>query len=201
MAEIRADMVANVIEKDLRQVGAGDAARVEVDAFPGESFMGRIARVAPTLDPATRTAPIEIEIPNPAYRLKPGMYARVRITTDNKKEALVVPSNAVVDVNGRRGVFLATETNIAAFREIQPGIENAEFVKSKVGVNAEFGAFPWERVNPNGGSVSLGHPFGATGARILSMAIKELAAMGTGKRAIVSICADGGLGTVALLRS
>lgn len=80
-------------------------------------------------------------------------------------------------------------------------IENAEFVKNKVGVNAQFGAFPWDRVNPNGGSISLGHPFGATGARILSMAIKELAAMGAGKRAIVSICADGGLGTVALLQA
>ena len=71
--------------------------RVEVDAFPGEVFTGRIARVAPVLDPATRTAPIEIEIPNPGFRLKPGMYARVTVTTDERKDALVVPSNAVVD--------------------------------------------------------------------------------------------------------
>jgi acetyl-CoA acetyltransferase len=48
--------------------------------------------------------------------------------------------------------------------------------------------------------VALGHPFGATGARILSQAIKELAAMKPGARAIVSICADGGQGTVALLQ-
>jgi acetyl-CoA C-acetyltransferase len=80
-------------------------------------------------------------------------------------------------------------------------IEDADFLKNKAGVDAKFGPFPWDRVNPNGGSVSLGHPFGATGARILSQAIKELAAMGAGKRAIVSICADGGLGTVALLAS
>jgi acetyl-CoA C-acetyltransferase len=80
-------------------------------------------------------------------------------------------------------------------------IENAGFVKNKVGVTAAFGSFPWDRVNPNGGSVALGHPFGATGARILSQSIKVLAAMGAGKRAIVSICADGGLGTVALLQS
>jgi acetyl-CoA C-acetyltransferase len=54
-------------------------------------------------------------------------------------------------------------------------------------------------MNPNGGSVALGHPFAATGARILSQALKELAALPKGSRAIVSICADGGLGTVALL--
>lgn len=83
-------------------------------------------------------------------------------------------------------------------------ITNEAFVREKVGVNAPMGAFPWDRVNPNGGSVALGHPFGATGARILSQAVKELAALAngsSGKRAIVSICADGGLGTVALLES
>ncbi len=86
-------------------------------------------------------------------------------------------------------------------------IENEAFVREKVGLvglvgnGAAMGKFPWERLNPNGGSVAIGHPFGATGARILSQAVKELAAMGSGKRAIVSICADGGLGTVALVES
>ena len=69
----------------------------------------------------------------------------------------------------------------------------------KAGVRAELGAFPWARVNPHGGSLSIGHPFAATGARILSQAAKELAAMPSGSRAIVSVCADGGQGTVALL--
>lgn len=80
-------------------------------------------------------------------------------------------------------------------------IESESFVREQAGVSAALGAFPWERLNPKGGSVAIGHPFGATGARILSQAVKELAAMGSGKRAIVSICADGGLGAVALLES
>ncbi len=78
-------------------------------------------------------------------------------------------------------------------------LESENFLREKVGVNNPLGKFPWERLNPNGGSVAIGHPFGATGARILSQATKELATMGAGKKAIVSICADGGLGTVALL--
>jgi acetyl-CoA C-acetyltransferase len=80
-------------------------------------------------------------------------------------------------------------------------LESEVFLREKAKVDARLGKFPWERMNPNGGSVAIGHPFGATGARILSQAVKELAAMGPGKRAIVSICADGGLGTVALLES
>jgi acetyl-CoA C-acetyltransferase len=81
------------------------------------------------------------------------------------------------------------------------GLEDREFVRAKAGVEHTFGSFPRDRMNPNGGSVPLGHPFGATGARILSQAVKELAALPKGSRAIVSICADGGLGTVALLEN
>jgi acetyl-CoA C-acetyltransferase len=81
------------------------------------------------------------------------------------------------------------------------GLEDKAFVKSKAGVDHTFGAFPRERMNPNGGSVALGHPFAATGARILSQAVKELSSMPKGSRAIVSICADGGLGSVALLQT
>jgi membrane fusion protein, multidrug efflux system len=121
----RVRMVANIIEKDLKQIGVGDTARVEVDAFPGEDFMGRIARVSPVLDPSTRTAPIEVEIANPQYRLKPGMYARVGIVTESHTNALVVPTNAVVDVNGTRGVYLSVN-NAAAFHPVKIGIEGNE---------------------------------------------------------------------------
>lgn len=78
-------------------------------------------------------------------------------------------------------------------------LETRDFVRTKAKVDSDLGAFPRDRINPNGGSVALGHPFGATGARILSQAVKELAAMPKGSKAIVSICADGGVGTVALL--
>jgi acetyl-CoA C-acetyltransferase len=80
-------------------------------------------------------------------------------------------------------------------------LESPEFIRNKAGVTGSFGAFPRERMNPNGGSVALGHPFGATGTRILSQAVKELSTMASGQRAIVSICADGGQGTVALLQA
>src|SRR5581483_381846 len=80
-------------------------------------------------------------------------------------------------------------------------LEDRKFLQERAGVDRDFGAFPRERLNPNGGSVALGHPFGATGARILSQAVKELAAMPAGAWAIVSICADGGQGSVVLLRN
>lgn len=78
-------------------------------------------------------------------------------------------------------------------------IEDASWIRSKTGVQADFGTFPWDRVNPNGGSVAIGHPFAATGARDLSQAVKELWPRPAGSRALISVCADGGQGTVALL--
>jgi HlyD family secretion protein len=127
-------LVANVVEKDLKQMKAGDATRVQVDAFPGETFRGRIARVSPVLDPATRTAPIEIEIPNSDFRLKPGMYARVGITTGVKKDALVVPVNAVIDLGGRRGVF-QPQGDSAVFHSVQVGSEEKDVVEILGGIN------------------------------------------------------------------
>jgi RND family efflux transporter MFP subunit len=100
-------MVANLVERDVRRVSAGTAAAVEVDAFPGEKFTGRVSRVAPIFDPATRTAEMEIEVPNPGFRLKPGMYARVQLTVGSRSDALTVPSAAVVNLDGKFGVFVA----------------------------------------------------------------------------------------------
>ena len=131
----RVRLVVNVVEKDLKRVDVGDMTDVEVDAFPGEKFTGRVARIAPVLDPATRTFPIEVEIPNPTFRLKPGMYARVGITTDERPDALVVPPNAVVDIGGQRGVFLAQADNVAAFRPVEIGIESDERVEIRSGLS------------------------------------------------------------------
>ena len=121
---------------------------------------------------------------------------------------LMAPAYAIPRLLARNGLTLADidlweihEAFAAQLLCNVAALESESFLREKVNVNNSLGKFPWERLNPNGGSVAIGHPFGATGARILSQATKELAAMGAGKKAIVSICADGGLGTVALLEA
>jgi membrane fusion protein, multidrug efflux system len=121
-------MVANLVEKDFKRVQRGAEADVEVDAFPGETFVGSVSRVAPVFDPATRTATMEIEVPNPGARLKPGMYARVRLVTGRNVNALTVPRAAVVDIEGKRGVY-QIEQDVARFREVQTGLTDAERVE------------------------------------------------------------------------
>jgi RND family efflux transporter MFP subunit len=130
-------MVANLVERDVKRVFAGTKAAVEVDAFPGEKFSGRVSRVAPVFDPATRTAEMEIEVPNAGFRLKPGMYARVQLTVDSRADALMVPRNAVIDVEGRPGVFVAAPatTGTAGDGASQPGaVMTAKFVAVQTGI-------------------------------------------------------------------
>jgi RND family efflux transporter MFP subunit len=122
-------LVANVVEKDLRLVSAGDTAVVEVDAYPGEKFNGKIARVSPVLDPATRTAAMEVEIPNGDYKLKPGMYARIALTVEEHDSALVIPKTAVVDYQNQRGVWVPNENDRAKFVPLKLGIENSEQIE------------------------------------------------------------------------
>ena len=121
---------------------------------------------------------------------------------------LMAPASAIPRLLARQGLTF----NDIALWEIHEAfaaqvlchikaLQDRDFVRAKTGLEHTFGPFPLERINPNGGSVALGHPFAATGARILSQAVKELASLPKGSRAIVSICADGGLGSVALLQT
>ena len=130
-------MVANLVERDLRLVEEGVRAQIEVDAFPSEMFDGRIARIAPVLDPATRTAEIEIEVPNTDFRLKPGMYARVSLVVGAKSQALVVPREAVVLRTTARGVFRVDETGgapTAQFVALAIGLEDEQYVEVVDGI-------------------------------------------------------------------
>jgi acetyl-CoA C-acetyltransferase/acetyl-CoA acyltransferase len=119
---------------------------------------------------------------------------------------LMAPGRAIPRLLVRHGLRFADialwEIHEAFAAQVLANIKAASdrtYRHERAKVDADLGDFPWERVNPHGGSLAVGHPFAATGARILSQAAMELAAQPAGSRAIVSVCADGGQGTVALL--
>ncbi len=76
--------------------------------------------------------------------------------------------------------------------------ESEEYCRTRLGLDGAMGAIDPEKINPNGSSLATGHPFAATGARIVATAAKELKARGGG-RCLVSICTAGGMGVVAIL--
>ena len=119
---------------------------------------------------------------------------------------LMAPGRAIPRLLARHGLkfddIALFEIHEAFAAQVLANIKAAgdpAYRRERAHVDADMGAFPWERANPHGGSLAIGHPFAATGARILSQAANELVALPAGSRAIVSVCADGGQGTVALL--
>jgi acetyl-CoA C-acetyltransferase/acetyl-CoA acyltransferase len=120
---------------------------------------------------------------------------------------LMAPGRAIPRLLARCGLKFADvalwEIHEAFSAQVLANIKAAsdpEYRAQRAGVTADLGDFPWDRVNPHGGSLSLGHPFAATGARLLSQAAKELTALPSGSLAVTSICTDGGQGAVALLK-
>lgn len=98
----------DVFERDLARVREGQRVAVTVTAYPGRTFPGRIAYLAPVLDPERRTARARVEIPNPGGDLRPGMFARaaVQVGAEAGPRVVVVPQAAVQEVEGRRVVFV-----------------------------------------------------------------------------------------------
>ena len=96
---------AEVPEAMAARVRPGTPTRVRTDAFPGETFQGRVSAILPEVNAATRTLKARIEVANPAGKLVPGMFARIDLGGAASAESLVVPSEALIRT-GQRDVVM-----------------------------------------------------------------------------------------------
>lgn len=119
--------VIYVTDKDYFRLKTEQMAAVTSSAFPGDVFSGRVARIAPLLKEATREARVEIEIQNPRGLLKPGLFINTQVEFGKREEATVVPVKALVNRNGKQGIFLADiEKKKALFQPVMVGIVEGE---------------------------------------------------------------------------
>ena len=126
----------DVFEQDLRSVRVGQSADAELEALPGERFTGRISYVYPTLDPDTRTARVRVEFANPGMRLKPGMYATLRVQGAGRALALSVPRTAVLATGERSMVFVKRADGRLEARLVRLGLATDERVEVLSGLVA-----------------------------------------------------------------
>jgi RND family efflux transporter MFP subunit len=116
-----------VVEKDYSKIKINQSAIIDTDAFPGVTFTGKIARIAPLLIESSRQARVEIEIPNPKQLLKPGMFVRTNLLFAVHENATLVPRAAVVRRNDTQGVFIIdTEQKKVRFVPVTTGFMNNE---------------------------------------------------------------------------
>jgi Cu(I)/Ag(I) efflux system membrane fusion protein len=124
---------AELREAEVGSVREGSGATIELPAFPGRPFKGRVEYVYPTLQEASRTLRARVALANSEGRLKPGMYATVRITTPTQR-ALTVPASAVIRTGERSVVFVDMGGGSLMPHEVETGRTGDEHVEILSGV-------------------------------------------------------------------
>ena len=117
----RLEVRAPAPSSDVPYLRVGLPARVRVDAFSDEVFEGRVVRLAAELDAKARTLDVEVEIPNPGGRLRPGLYARMELVRQTLDDALLVPLEAIVELESRKAVYVI-EDGVARRRDVELGL-------------------------------------------------------------------------------
>ncbi len=138
--ENKVKVITSVAETDYPLARIGQPAEIRVDAYPGQVFSGQVVVVSPVLNPATRSAELEVALPNAQGRLRAGMYAQVKVVLGQRR-ALLVPRQAVSRAPGTGNWFVFTvaggkarQVNVAvgpAFggkREIKKGLKPGQEV-------------------------------------------------------------------------
>ncbi len=119
--------VIYVTDKEYFRLKPDQKTSVTSSAFGGESFAGRVARIAPLLKESSREARVEIEIQNDQGLLKPGMFINTWIEFARRESAVIVPVRSLVNRGGQQGIFLADmENKKARFQPVKVGIVEAE---------------------------------------------------------------------------
>jgi len=122
-------VLTEVAEQDIALVKVGSVAQVNIVAYPDKHFEGKIAFIYPTLNTATRTVQVRVEIANPQGQLMPAMFANVTLPVGSGVEVLTVPTSAVIDSGARQVVLVQLAEGRFAPREVKLGRRGSDYVE------------------------------------------------------------------------
>ena len=128
-------VIADVFEQDIGLVKNGSKATVNINAYPGKAFAGRVTYVYPTLSAETRTVPVRVELANPGGLLKPGMFAQVELPVTARGQVVTVPVSAVIDSGTRQIVLVDQGVGRYESREVKLGARSDTYVEVLDGVD------------------------------------------------------------------
>ncbi|HOV98582.1 MAG TPA: efflux RND transporter periplasmic adaptor subunit [Bacteroidota bacterium] len=92
-------LILNVSEQNLKDVAVNQIVEVQSDVYPAETFRGKVSRINPAINTTTRTFEVEVKIPNPYEKLRPGMFVRAKILVGTS-ESILVPRAAIQKLLG-----------------------------------------------------------------------------------------------------
>lgn len=123
-------VAVHVTEQDYGQLRVDQPIALATDAYPGETFAGRVARIAPVFAEESRQARVELEVQNPDGRLRPGMFVRVWVVLARVEEATIVPREALVAHEEGHAVYVVSDDGQhAQLRAVTVGLDQGERVQ------------------------------------------------------------------------
>ena len=129
-------VVAEVYERDLSRVSKGVAVTVTVEAYPDETFSGTIVYVGDVVDPTTRTIKVRCNVTNRDLKLKPEMFARVRLKVGSSRPVLALPKEAVIEVGGQAYVFVQAADGRYVRRPVVTGTMSGDTIQIREGLQS-----------------------------------------------------------------
>jgi membrane fusion protein (multidrug efflux system) len=123
----------DLVGPDLARVRVGQRGRVRHSAWQAERFAGTVMRLAPSVDPRTRTFRVEVAVDNSSDRLRPGMFVEVTLVVERREAVTVVPREAVTERGGARVVFVLEGQRVTR-REVVLGLGDDDIVEVREGV-------------------------------------------------------------------
>ena len=127
-------LLAEVFERQSQWVEVGQDAEVNLSYIPGKSWNGKVEYIYPSLDPKTRTLKVRLRFDNPGERLKPNMYANVKIYGGAKENTIVIPLEGLIRSGREERVILALGDGRFEARKVRAGIESGNYVEILEGV-------------------------------------------------------------------
>ncbi len=113
-------LVFSIGEKDVSRIKAGQEVAFTIDTFKDREFKGKVSTIYPGLDEKSRTLTVEALVPNSDHALKAGFFTQVKVYTDTEKEAVLIPTTAVVYDESKAKVFIL-DGNAAREIMVRPG--------------------------------------------------------------------------------
>ena len=111
-----------VAERFISKVGMNQLCEITLDAWPGEVFLGTVTEISPVVDPASRTMEIKVNVTDQGDKLKEGMFAKVKLITEQKENIVKIPASALIQRFGENYIYVVGEGNTAVKRIVKPGI-------------------------------------------------------------------------------
>ena len=125
---------ADVYEKDLAKVKLNSDVNMRVDAYPDRIFVGRLTYISDIIDPQTRTAKVRCVIANPDGALKLDMFVKVAVATTDSREGIVVPADAIQQIDGTSVVFVRQTPERFVRRNVTLGVSAGDVVEVNAGL-------------------------------------------------------------------